>query len=90
MKLGLFFTDEKLFSVAVLRTRASGNQCNITVDVFCTRVSIRSLLQHRKSIISASFLLNRELKSSGSIIERCCWCSNCCQLSVALLQTCSR
>ena len=96
----IFVIVEKLFTADLLRTHKmiwstrqwQPNSVTSASDVFCATVSnsvrLRSLLRYRNSIISASFLLNIKLKSTGSIIETCCWCRNCCQRSAALLETC--
>jgi len=48
-----------------------------------------SLLWYQNYVTPTSFPLNLALKSTGNIIEKCCWCRNCCsQWSAALLETC--
>ena len=48
--------------------------------------SVRFLLRYQNSVIPTSFSLNLTLKSTASIAEICCWCTNCSQWSAAWLQ----
>jgi len=50
--------------------------------------SIHALLQQLNSAVLTSSSLSLEQKSTGSIIETCCWCRGCYQRSAALLETC--
>ena len=94
-----FFTDEKfLLWLALLRTHkmiwytakqpysAASMPAVFRSCIPLKPKSVRSLSQYQNSVISISFSLNLALKSSGSIIEKCYRCKNCCQWSAALLE----
>ena len=86
------FTDEKMFTVAVLITHKIiwCMQLNSTTSmpvIFCHASHFQQVCKVSIAVLKLVYT-NRILNETGSINEKCCWCKNCCQWPAELLETC--